>query len=338
MTSLALSHRREAMRFHEPFRISGYIFEEMPAVIVTLSDGMIDGRGEAEGVYYLNDDPAHMEGALEKSRKAIEAGIDRHALRELMPPGGARNAVDCALWELESLRVKAPVWELAGVAKPRPLVTVFTLAADDPAVIQSKLGDLASARSIKLKLDGNLSADTERVRVVRDARPDVWLGVDANQGYSGNDLDALVTMLVDANVSLLEQPVARGNEAVLDGWRSPVPLAADESILCLAELEQQYRRFDVVNIKLDKCGGLTEGLMMVKRARQLGLKLMVGNMGGSTLSTAPAFVLAQSCDIVDLDGPWSLVNDPLGAALYSDGLVNVPSQYWGYDETGPRLR
>jgi L-Ala-D/L-Glu epimerase len=326
---MKLDHRREDWRFREPFKISGYVFDGMPAVIATLTaDGLI-GRGEAAGVYYLNDDPAHIEAELEASRAVVEAGIDRSHLRAALPPGGARNALDCALWELESLRCGRPAWALAGVTKPRRLTTVFTLPADDPAILVERLKEFGAARAIKLKLAGDLAADAERVRVVRTARPDVWLGVDANQGFGADTLDALVAMLVDADVALLEQPVARGNEAVLDGWKSAIPIAADESILDLNELEQQHARFDVVNIKLDKCGGLTEAFMMAKRGRALGMKIMVGNMAGSTLSTAPAFILGQLCDVIDLDGPWSLADDPLASGLYGDGLVYVPSHYWG---------
>lgn len=326
---LSLSHRRDAMLMREPFRISGYLFEAMPAVIATLSDGEQAGRGEAAGVYYLNDDPAHMESEIERCREAIEAGIDRQSLRDVLPAGGARNALDCALWELESLRSGEPVWKLAGVGPPRSRVTTFTLPADDPAVIQRRLADLPTALAIKLKLEGDLAADTERVRVVRRARPQVWMGVDANQGYDGNDLDGLVAMLVDQNVALLEQPVRRGAEALLDGWRSPIPLAADESVQDLAEIDAQRSRFQVINIKLDKCGGLTEALLMADHARRLGLKVMVGNMAGTALAAAPAFVLAQLCDVVDLDGPWFLADDPLAASLYQDGEVMVPTKLWG---------
>lgn len=326
---LTLGHRREAMLMREPFRISGYLFEAMPAVIATVSDGEFAGRGEAAGVYYLHDDPDHIAEEIERCRGAIEGGLGRDGLRDLLSPGGARNALDCALWELESLRSGVPVWQLAGVAPPRPLVTTFTLPADDPAEILRRLAALPAARAIKLKLDGELAADRERVRVVREARPGVWLGVDANQGYGGDDLDGLVAVLADQRVSLLEQPIRRGEEALLDGWRSPIPVAADESVLDLAELDAQRHRFQVVNIKLDKCGGLTEGLMMAARARELGLKVMVGNMAGATLSTAPAFVLGQVCDIVDLDGPWFLLDDPLAAGLYADGAVMVPAQLWG---------
>jgi L-alanine-DL-glutamate epimerase-like enolase superfamily enzyme len=328
-TALTLSQRRDAMAFREPFRISGYLFESMPAVVATLSDGAVTGRGEAAGVYYLGDDPDHIERELERCRAKVEAGIDREDLRGLLPPGGARNALDSALWELESLRTGTPVWKLAGVASPRPLVTTFTLPAEDPAEILRRLGDLPALKAIKLKLEGDLACDSERVRAVRAARPDVWLGVDANQGYGGDDLDGLVAMLVRERVLLLEQPVRRGQEALLDNWRSPIPVAADESIQDLVELEAQHARFQVLNIKLDKCGGLTEALMMAERGRQLGMKVMVGNMAGATLSTAPAFVLAQLCDVVDLDGPWFVADDPLAASLYADGEIMVPAHLWG---------
>ena len=329
LAPLTLTYRRDAMVMREPFRISGYLFEAMPAVIAAVSDGALTGRGEAAGVYYLGDDPAHMEAEIERCRDAVEAGISREALRGLLPPGGARNALDCALWELESLRAGVPVWQLAGVGRPKPLVTTFTLPADDPSEILRRLAALPIVKAIKLKLDGELAADAERVKAVRNARPDVWLGVDANQGYDGNDLDGLIAMLVDQKVSLLEQPVRRGAEALLDGWHSPIPVAADESVLDLAELDAHRNRFQVINIKLDKCGGLTEALMMADQARRLGLKVMVGNMAGATLSTAPAFVLGQACDIVDLDGPWFLLDDPLAAGLYHGGKIMVPAGLWG---------
>jgi len=328
-TALTLTYRRDAMVFREPFRISGYLFESMPAVIATLSDGIATGRGEAAGVYYLGDDPDGIERDIERCRAEIEAGIDRETLRRMLPAGGARNALDCALWELESHRAGVPVWQLAGVPEPKSRVTTFTLPAEYPAEILRRLAGFPTVKALKLKLDGELAADSERVRAVRAARPDVWLGVDANQGYGGEDLDALAKMLVDQRVSLLEQPVRRGEEALLDGWRSPVPVAADESIQDLAELEAQHHRFQVLNIKLDKCGGLTEALMMAARGRELGMNVMVGNMAGATLSAAPAFVLAQLCDVVDLDGPWFVADDPLAASLYADGEIMVPARLWG---------
>jgi L-alanine-DL-glutamate epimerase-like enolase superfamily enzyme len=326
---LTLTVRHDTMRFAEPFRISGYLFEAMPAVVVTLSDGAFTGRGEAAGVYYLGDDPANMERQIEHCRAAIEQGIDRERLRAIMPAGGARNAVDCALWELESLQTGVPVWQLAGAPPPRPLVTTFTIPADDPADMARKLAPLATARSIKLKLTGDLSDDIARIRAVRKLRPAVWLAVDANQGYGAATLPDLVQVLVEEQVALLEQPIPRGEEALLAGWRAPLPIGADESILDLAELRERHADFDVINIKLDKCGGLTEALLMVQEARRLGKQIMVGNMAGSTLATAPGFVLGQFCDIVDLDGPYFLADDAGAATIYRDGCIMVPSHFWG---------
>lgn len=330
---LTLSHRRDAMRMREPFRISGYLFDAMPAVIASLSREGLTGRGEAAGVYYLDDTPAHIEATIETCRLAVEDGVDRTALQDLLPVGGARNALDCALWELESLEARTPVWKLAGAPSPRPLLTTFTLGADDPGELLRRLEAFPNPRALKLKLEGDLVADSERVRAVRAARPDVWIGVDANQGFEAADLDALVGMLVDQRVSLLEQPLRRGDEASLDGWKSPVPLAADESIQGLEDLERHHERFDVVNIKLDKCGGLTEALMMVEQAARLGMKVMVGNMAGSSLATAPAFIVGQLSDIVDLDGAWFLADDPPAAGLYFNGEVMVPEALWGFSQT-----
>ena len=179
------------------------------------------------------------------------------------------------------------------------------MSAESPEALLGAIGSLPVTSAIKLKLDGDLAQDIERVRMVRRARPDVWLGVDADQSYSnGEKLDALVSVLVDTSVGLLEQPIARGDERLLEGWPRQPPVAADESVLDGRELERHGHLFDVINIKLDKCGGLTEALAMAATARRMGLKVMVGNMGGSTLATAPAFLLAQLCDVVDLDGPW----------------------------------
>jgi L-alanine-DL-glutamate epimerase-like enolase superfamily enzyme len=317
------------MRFAAPFRISGYVFEAMPSVVATITERNVAGRGEAAGVYYLGDDQAHMIDAIERVREEIERGLTREALQALLPPGGARNALDCALWELEANLAGKPVWELAGVRRPEPLVTTFTLPADDPSVIERRLQSITFAKAIKLKLDGNIAADRERVALVRSLRPDTWLAVDANQGFGGDQLDELGELLRVHRVALLEQPVRRGDEEVLRGWRPGIPIAADESILDLTELYERAELFDVVNIKLDKCGGLTEALAMASAASELGKQVMVGNMGGSTIAMAPGFVLGQLCDIVDLDGPFGLDDDPLAAQIYRDGMVFIPETIWG---------
>lgn len=329
MSRLQLDLSVHPLPFKAPLRIAGRIFEGIPAIRVTLSDGICTGRGEAGGIFFIGDDVDHMLAEVEQYRFHIEGGIDREALRALMPARGARNAIDAALWELESLRTLFPVWRLAGLERPRPLITTFTLGADDPAQVEQSLAALDSARAVKLKLDGDLTADTERIRLVRRMRPDIWFMVDANQGYRSCDLQALFGVLSDAGVSLLEQPLPRGCESELEDLDSPVPIAADESLLDIDDLPSLVGRFQVANIKLDKCGGLTEALMIERQARALGLRVMVGNMAGSSLAAAPTFLLGQRCDVVDLDGPSFLASDLQKKVIYENGFITCPDGLWG---------
>lgn len=320
---------QELLPLAEPFRITGYVFTEMPVVLARLREGAAVGEGEASGVYYLGDDVQRMAAAIELVREAVEAGADREALRELLPAGGARNALDCAMWDLEAKRAGRPVWALAGLERPRPLLTTFTIGAAEPAVMAGKARGFGQAKALKLKLTGEPALDAERVRAVRAARPDVWLGIDANQGFVPASLEALMPALLECRVQLVEQPFARGREAELDGFHVAIPIAADESVQDLAELEEHAGRFDIVNIKLDKCGGLTEGLAMARLARRCGRGVMVGNMVGSSLAMAPAWVLGQLCDIVDLDGPIFLARDRTPRVSYEDGRVSYPEHGWG---------
>jgi len=246
-----------------------------------------------------------------------------------MPRGGARNAIDCALWDLEAKREGRDALRIARIEKPRPLVTTFTLGADDPEVMAEGARRYADAQAIKVKLTGELGLDIERVAAIRAARPDVWLGVDANQGFTRGDLDPLVDALSTYRVSLLEQPLKRGREADLEGYRCPIPIAADESALGLDDVPGLVGRFDVINIKLDKCGGLTEALLIADEARRQGLGVMVGNMVGTSLAMAPAFIVGQHCDVVDLDGPTFLAEDVKPGVVYRRGLVDCPPEVWG---------
>ena len=333
MPALRLDVAAATLRLAEPFRIAGHVFETAEVLTVTLDDGAHRGEGEGGGVYYLGDDLAHMQAEVERVRTAIEAGPSREELRAILPPGGARNALDASLWDLEAKRSGRSVWQLAGVRAPQPIVTTFTVSADTPAAMAAKAVRYAGARSIKMKLTGDLSLDVERVAAVRAARPDVWLGVDGNQGFARADLPALIDALVTHRVALLEQPLARGREAELEGLASPVPIAGDESLLCLADLAAAPGRFDVVNIKLDKCGGLTEGLLMAAEARRLGLGVMVGTMVGTSLATAPGFVLGQVADLVDLDGPTFLAADRTPGVTYRDGTLFAGDDVWGAPQT-----
>jgi L-Ala-D/L-Glu epimerase len=319
----------EKLPLHEPFRISGHIWTEVEVVVATLEQGGRRGRGEACGVYYMNDTVQSIMATIEGVRAEIETGIDRSGLQQLLPPGGARNAIDCALWELDAGRAGVPVWQLAGLPPPKRLVTTFTLGAEDPEVMAARARRQARARALKIKLTGDLEIDIARVQAVRAARPEVWIGVDANQGFTLEALPALVPALQRERVSLLEQPLKRGRESDLEGFKSPIPIAADESVLDLRELPAAARLFDVINIKLDKCGGLTEGLAMAREARRLGRDVMVGNMVGTSLAMAPGFVLGQLCDVVDLDGPTFLTRDRKPAVDYDDGYIWCGDQVWG---------
>jgi L-Ala-D/L-Glu epimerase / N-acetyl-D-glutamate racemase len=314
----------------EPFNITGHSITTADVVVVTLRKGTYVGRGEAAGVFYLErNTPADMISQIEAVRHRIEAGIEREELQGLLPPGGARNALDCAAWDLESKLLATPVWRLAGLESPRPLLTTFTVSANTPQKMAIDALAYSGAKALKLKLTGQ-SIDADRVRAVREVCPGAWLAVDANQGFTRTSLDGLMPVLIDNDVQLIEQPFRVGHDVELEGFRSPIQIAADESAQELKHIEMLVRRYDVVNIKLDKCGGLTEGLAMAQSARRLGLSVMVGNMLGSSLAMAPAFVLGQLCDVVDLDGPVFLKEDCMPAVRYERGMITAPEALWGH--------
>jgi L-alanine-DL-glutamate epimerase-like enolase superfamily enzyme len=311
-----------------PFRITGYVWESIDVVVVSLEkDGHV-GRGEAAGVYYKHDKPAVMLETLESLRATIEAGLSRDAVQKLLPAGGSRNALDCAMWDLEAKLTGYPVWQMAELPHPRPLVTTLTCGADEPEEMARRARGYAGARAIKLKLTGEVT-DAERVRAVREARPDVWLSVDGNQGFTRASLESLMPILVNARVALVEQPFPIGQEALLDGLQSPIPIAADESVQTLSDIPGLVGRFNVVNIKLDKCGGFSEALAMARAACAHGLDAVVGNMLGTSLAMAPAFLVGQLCNVVDLDGPVFLRADRDVTVQYTDGYITCPAALWG---------
>lgn len=326
---LALDLRVERFPYHQPFRISGHVFTETALLVAELSDGEYSGRGEGAGVYYLGDDIDHMLEQAQGARAAIEAGATRQDLQTLLPPGGARNALDCAFWELEAKRAGRPVWDLAGLDMPRALRSTLTLGADTPLAMAKAALAIDPQAPVKVKLTGDLDDDIARLGAIRAARPRAWIGVDANQGYNRRTLASLLPVLVEYGIAQLEQPLPRGREADLDGIKRPLPFVADESALSLVDTPSLVGRFDVVNIKLDKCGGLTEGLAIAEQARRLGLDVMVGNMMGTSLSMAPSYLVGQLCDIVDLDGPTFLARDRDPGVAYRDGMIHCPENIWG---------
>lgn len=326
---VALRTTLEQWPLISPFRITGFTWQVLDVLVVTLECQGQRGRGEASGVYYRQETPVTMLKQLESWRSQIGAGISHDTLTSMLPPGGARNALDCALWDLEAKLSGRPVWQMAGLSPPHPLQATFTCSADAAEKMAAAAAGYKDARGLKIKLKGD-ELDKERVLAVRSARPDVWLGVDANQGFTPKTLDCLMPVLVDAKVALIEQPFPVGDDYLLDGLHSPIPIAADESAQGLADLDGLAPRFDVINIKLDKCGGLTEGLRLAKHVIALGLEPMAGNMLGTSLAMAPGFLLGQLCTVVDLDGPVALKADRATPVTYNKGYLECPQSLWGY--------
>jgi L-Ala-D/L-Glu epimerase len=324
---MKLAVRVEKWPYVSPFRITDYVFTGAEVVVVTLDDGGLMARGEGDGVYYRGETPDSIVRDIESVRGAIEAGATREELQNLLPPGGARNALDCALWDLDAKRAGKPVWQLAGLPEPKPLLTTFTVGAGTPEEMAATAKSYVGARAIKVKLTPENTAAC--IRAVRAARPDVWLGVDANRGFTRVSLEELVPVLKECDVSLIEQPFALGHDGDLEGFQRSIPIAADESVQSSADLKAMVGRYDAINIKLDKCGGLTDGLRMAHEARKLGLKVMVGCMSGTSLAMAPAFIVGQLCDIVDLDAPIFLAHDREHAARYAQGEVFCSEALWG---------
>ncbi len=323
-----VTSRIEHWAYKTPFRITGYTFTDSELVYVEIQRSGARGRGECAGIYYKEDPPEHCLSEIQRVSDAIAGGATRMDILDLLPAGGARNALDCALWDLEAKLERRPVWELAGLQPPRPLVTTYTIGADEPDVMAQRARDFSDAVALKLKLTGTPN-DIACVRAVREARPDVWLAVDANQGFTRDFFKEILPVLQEARVELIEQPFPIDRDNDMDGLNSPIPVAADESAQTADDIPKLAGRFNIVNIKLDKCGGLTAGLAMAARAKEYGLGVMVGNMMGTSLAMAPAFLLGQLCVVVDLDGPLLLREDRRPSIKYSNGTIWCDPDVWG---------
>ncbi|MCG8369945.1 MAG: dipeptide epimerase [Proteobacteria bacterium] len=325
---MKLSVHIEDWELKQPFRITGKEWTSSPTLVVELTDGDAAGRGEGQGIFYTGETVESMFAQVESVAGDIERGISQIELLDLLPVGGARNAVDCALWDLQAKRTGKSIWELTGM-HPRPVTTVFTIGIEDtPERMAAKAAAAAEYPVLKIKLDG--TQPYERLSAIRAARPDAELVVDANQGWSFDQLQEVIPKCVELRLGMIEQPLPRGADAELEGFESPITLAADESCLDTAELGQAVRRYDMINIKLDKTGGLTEALALARGAKEQGCKLMVGNMMGTSLAMAPSFVVAQLCDFVDIDGPLLLKWDRPHALNYRSGEVDVfDKRLWG---------
>jgi L-alanine-DL-glutamate epimerase-like enolase superfamily enzyme len=311
-----------------PFRISRNTWDDFPCVVCEIEQDGLIGRGESLGVYYLNDTEKSMLAQIDAIAASLAEGADRQALLELLPPGGARCAVDAALWDLEAQLAGTSAWQMAGV-NTDPIETVFTIGLEaEPDEMGARAAAAKDLTLFKVKL--NADRPVERIAAIRAARPDARLVVDVNECWEFAQLKEVAPRLAGFGVSMIEQPLKRGQDEELEGYESPLPLCADESCQHAGELEHIARRYQMINIKLDKCGGLTHGLELAAAARELGLGIMVGCMGGTSLSMAPMHVLAHKADFVDIDGPLLLKNDRLGGFVYERGLVSLPPKpFWG---------
>ncbi|WP_299979182.1 dipeptide epimerase [uncultured Pseudoteredinibacter sp.] len=315
-------------KLRQPLEISDYLFEQIETLEVTLyADGQC-GRGEAAGVYYLNDDRSQMESQLIEIKQAIEAGIDTQSLQQLLAPGGARNAIDCALWDLNCKREGISIWQKLKLS-PKNLHTVFTIGLNEAEIMAKQAVNASGFKRLKLKL--NNQQVIEKLSAVHRARPDAEIILDINQGWSEGELIDFLPQLKSYGVILLEQPLARGGDEILKALDRDIAIAADESCLDMKDYHHVKQRYDVINIKLDKCGGFSEALNLVKQAKSDGKQLMVGNMIGSSLAMAPAYVIGQYCQFIDIDGPLLLESDcPNALRFHKNGLCEAPSlELWG---------
>lgn len=320
--------RRVDFPFASTFRIAYEVRTHAETVRVELTDGKLIGRGEALGVSYHGETADSLLAQLKAVKKDLANGISRTELQALLPPGGARSAIDCALWDLEAKRTGRRVWELAGIKSVNPLITAYTLSMDTPEAMGRAAGAARQYSLLKLKLAGD--GDLERVAAVRKARSDADLIVDANQGWNERQLYEFTPRLAQLGVRLIEQPLPAGRDAILAGFKSPVSLCADESCQTAASVSSLIGKYQYVNIKLDKTGGLTEALLLARAARAETLKLMVGCMAGSSLSMAPAFIVGQLCSVVDLDGPLLSASDVPNAIRYEGSRMFAPEEsLWG---------
>jgi L-alanine-DL-glutamate epimerase-like enolase superfamily enzyme len=326
--SLDLTVQREVWPIRGTFRISRGGSSETHVIVVELRDGGLVGRGECLPYRRYGESLDRVVAAIEGLRPVLRDGLDRAGLQSALPAGAARNALDCAFWDLEAKRAGKRAWELAGLAEPEPLTTAYTLSLDAPEAMGRAAHEARKRALLKLKLTGE--GDLDRVAAVRANAPDARLVVDANEAWSIEQFTTYAPALKDMGVEMIEQPLPAGRDEPLADVPHPVPVCADESCHTTKSMADLNRRYDMVNIKLDKTGGLTEALRLRHAAANAGFGIMVGCMVGTSLAMAPAILAAQGAQVVDLDGPLLLARDRAGGLRYADSLVFPPEpDLWG---------
>lgn len=324
---MRLSWTREHWKLSTPFVISRERIESVQTLHVTLSMNGFTGHGEAAGIPYYGETMETMAAQLEQSKPAIENNPDHKALAQHLPAGGARNAVDCAWWDLTAKMGGQRVWDRLNTPM-KPVHTVFTIGIDEPEAMAAKASRHAHFPVLKVKVGGE--GVVERIGAVAQAAPNSKLLIDPNQSWSIDTLNQFAPQLVDLNVVVLEQPIRQGEDELLREYCGAIDLCADESCNTSTDIAVLAGLYQLVNIKLDKTGGLTEALALAHGARSAGLDLMVGNMCGSSLAMAPAMIIAQQCHYIDLDGPLLQRNDRQHPMVFDGPMVHPPPrELWG---------
>ena len=326
-----LAARIERFPVRGAFTISRGAKTHVDVVVAEVGDGPHTGRGEGTAIYYKGDTAELALAALTGVGGAVAAGAGRVDLLSLLPAGAARNALDCALWDLEAKQSGIRVWQQLGLPVPQPMLTAYTISLGDPAAMAAAAAAVRGRELLKVKLggDGGAAADVERVAAVRRAAPDARLIVDANEGWAGTDIERTLSALAPLGVELVEQPVPAGRDAELEGLRCGVPLAADESCQTRDSLDAIVGRYRFINIKLDKAGGLTEALALRHAAAARGLGVMTGCMLCTSLAIAPAFVVAMQGSYADLDGPLLIEDRPHGLRFEGSDVFPPDAALWG---------
>ncbi len=325
-----LSVRIERWPLASAFTISRGSKTEAVVVVAELTDGPHRGRGECVPYARYGETPDGIVAAIEAMRPKLNENFDRAALRAAMPAGAARNALDCAYWDVNAKRVGRPVHELAGIVAPAPRVTAYTISLAAPAAMAAAAEVAAFRPLLKVKLGGADGKDGERIAAVRHGAPKAELIVDANEGWDEGNLARNLAACADCGVTLVEQPLPESRDDALVSAKRPIPVCADESVHDRASLERLAGKYDAVNVKLDKAGGLTEALALAAEAERGGFAIMVGCMVATSLSMAPAMLVAQRARFVDLDGPLLLARDRPGGLHYDGSLVYPPEgALWG---------
>ncbi len=326
--SRVLSVALEAFPIAGSFTISRGSKTEAEVITCSITDSGKTGRGECVPYRRYGETMESVRAEIENATARIEAGAGREELLSLMRPGAARNAVDCALWDLEARLGGFRVFEKLSAKPPEPLQTAYTLSLADPETMAAQARANAARPLLKVKIGGE--GDLARIRAVVEAAPDSRIILDANEAWTEQNLLENLAVAAELGIALIEQPLPAGQDAYLGTIDHAVPICADESVHGAADLDALVGLYDAVNIKLDKAGGLTAGLLLRDRALELGFSIMVGCMVGTSLAMAPAVLLAQGADFVDLDGPLLLARDREPALAYSGSLVFPPERaLWG---------